>query len=95
VQYYWPRVATMQFYQAMSETPVDIVYLGETVCSRRHELRFADWIEIAYMLVEACKEVVLSTQVLLESGRDMKTMREIAENGRYLVEANDMGAVRR
>lgn len=95
VQYYWPRVATMQFYQAMSETPVDIVYLGETVCSRRHELRFADWIEIADMLVEAGKEVVLSTQVLLESGRDLKTMREIAENGRYLVEANDMGAVRR
>ncbi|MET5013134.1 U32 family peptidase, partial [Burkholderia pseudomallei] len=31
VEYYWPRVATMQLYKAMSETPVDIVYLGETV----------------------------------------------------------------
>jgi O2-independent ubiquinone biosynthesis protein UbiV len=93
IQYYWSRVATMQFYEAMSDTPVDIVYLGETVCSRRHELRLADWLEIADMLAQAGKEVVLSTQVLLESGKDLTTLRQVTGNGRYLVEANDMGAV--
>lgn len=93
IQYYWSRIATMQFYEAMSDTPVDIVYLGETVCSRRHELRLADWLEIADMLAEAGKEVVLCTQVLLESGKDITTLRQVTGNGRYMVEANDMGAV--
>jgi collagenase-like PrtC family protease len=93
VQYYWSRVTTMQFYESIIDAPVDIVYLGETVCSRRHELRLPDWLEIAQMLAEAGKEVVLSTQVLLESGQDLTTMRKIADNGRFQVEGNDMGAV--
>ena len=41
--YYWPRDTVFAFYEAMAATPVDVVYLGETVCSRRHELRLADW----------------------------------------------------
>lgn len=93
LQYYWSRLATLQFYEAITEAPVDIVYLGETVCSRRHELRLPDWLEIADMLTQAGKQVVLSTQVLLESGNDLAALRKIANNGRYMVEANDMGAV--
>lgn len=93
VQYYWPRVTMMQFYQTMSETPIDIVYLGETVCSRRHELRLPDWLEIAQMLADAGKEVVLSTQVLLESRQDLAIMRKIVADETFAVEANDMGAV--
>mgnify|MGYP007009152070 CR=1 FL=1 len=44
LQYYWPRQTIFDFYEAIAASPVDIVYLGETVCSRRHELRFSDWI---------------------------------------------------
>lgn len=95
LQYYWPRNTVFRFYEAIGATPVDIVYLGETVCSRRHELRLADWLEIARKLAEAGKEVVLSTQVLLESGSDVATMHKVAGNGEFLVEANDMGAVQR
>lgn len=94
LQYYWPRIGTLQFYEAAREWPVDIVYLGETVCSRRHELRLSDWLEVADMLADAGKEVVLSTQVLLESGVELNTMRKVADNAHYGVEANDMGAVR-
>ncbi|NYT86751.1 ubiquinone anaerobic biosynthesis protein UbiV [Pollutimonas harenae] len=93
VQYYWSRIAMMQFYESMTDTPVDIVYLGETVCSRRHELRLPDWLDIAHMLADAGKDVVLSTQVLLESGQDLATMRKIVANDGFMVEANDMGAV--
>ena len=35
-QYYWPRQAMMDFYGNVAESPVDIVYVGESVCSRRH-----------------------------------------------------------
>lgn len=95
LQYYWPRNTVFRFYEAIGATPVDIVYLGETVCSRRHELRLADWLEIGRKLAAAGKEVVLSTQVLLESGSDVATMHKVAGNGEFLVEANDMGAVQR
>jgi len=93
--YYWSRDAVFSFYDRMAATPVDIVYLGETVCSRRHELRLADWLAIATRLREAGKEVVLSTQVLLESGSDVSVMHKMADNGEFAVEANDMGAVQR
>ncbi len=93
LQYYWPRVTTLEFYAQACDWPVDIVYLGETVCSRRHELKLSDWLEIAAMLAQSGKTPVLSTQVLLESGNDLKTMNKIAENPDYAIEANDMGAV--
>lgn len=91
--YYWPRQRLVEFYAAVAAAPVDIVYLGEVVCSRRHELRLPDWLEIAEQLAAAGKEVVLSTQALIESESDLKALRRIAGNGRFLIEANDMGAV--
>jgi len=91
--YYWQRDAVFHFYEAIAATSVDIVYLGETVCSRRHELRLADWLSIAGQLRAAGKEVVLSTQVLIESGADVTVLHKIAANGEFMVEANDMGAV--
>lgn len=94
LQYYWPRRAVYEFYGSVAEAPVDIVYLGETVCSRRHELGFGDWLEIADSLAALGKEVVLSTQVLAEGAGDLKLIRQVVENGRYRVEANDMSAVR-
>ncbi len=91
--YYWPRHTTLAFYAALESAPLDIVYLGETVCSRRHELRLSDWLEIAARLRAAGKEVVLSTQVLIESGADVTVLHKIARNSDFQVEANDMGAV--
>ena len=93
--YYWPQATTLAFYEAVAQMPVDIVYLGETVCSRRHEMRLADWLAIAARLRAAGKEVLLSTQVLLESSAEGGTMHKIAGQNDYPVEANDMGAVQR
>jgi O2-independent ubiquinone biosynthesis protein UbiV len=92
IQYYWPRATVLEFYEAVAAMPVDVVYLGETVCSRRHELRLPDWLAIAEQLAAAGKEVVLSTQALLESKTDMAMLQRITGNGRFLVEANDIGA---
>jgi collagenase-like PrtC family protease len=94
ILYAWPADTVFAFYRAVARSPVDIVYCGETVCSRRQELELTDWLAVADMLSTAGKEVVLSTQVLLDSESELATLREIVENGRYPVEANDMAAVR-
>jgi len=94
VLYYWPKQQLLQFYAELADSPVDIVYLGEVVCSRRHNLRFDDWMSLARDLRQAGKEVVLSAQALLESESDLKALRKIVRNGEFQVEANDLGAVR-
>jgi collagenase-like PrtC family protease len=92
--YYWSREDTLAFYEAVAGWPVDTVYLGETVCSRRHLLRLADWLELADKLTAAGKETVLSTQTLIESESDLKALRKLVADGRFLIEANEWGAVR-
>jgi collagenase-like PrtC family protease len=94
VQYYWSRDTLAQFYDQVAASAIDIVYLGEVVCSRRHEMKLDDWLDIARKLRAAGKEVVISTQVLLESVSDVGSMQNVAGNGDFRVEANDMGAVR-
>ncbi|WP_213780047.1 U32 family peptidase [Caballeronia sp. dw_276] len=92
--YFWPRDEVMKFYAEVASWPVDTVYLGEVVCSRRRELRTDDWIAIARNLRDAGKEVVLSCQALLESENELRALRRFTENGEFIVEANDLGAVR-
>ena len=93
ILYLWQRARVLQFYAEIAESPVDVVYLGEVVCSRRHELSFEDWLEVAELLASRGKEVVLSAQALTESAGDVKLVRRAVQNGRWRVEANDMGAV--
>lgn len=93
LQYFWPRQATLAFYHAVASWPVDIVYLGETVCSKRRELGVRDWLALADSLHEAGKEVVLSTLSLIEAESELGVVRRQVGNGRYLVEANDLSAV--
>ena len=92
--YYWPRDTVRSFYQQAASWAVDTVYLGETVCSRRHEMRLDDWLDLAERLTNAGKEVVLSTLTLIESESDLKALRKILDNGLFQVEANEFGAVR-
>ncbi len=92
--YYWPRDTVLAFYREAAGWPVDTVYLGETVCSRRRELKLADWLAIGEALAAAGKEVVLSTYELIESDADLRAMHSVVDNGAFRVEANDMAAVR-
>lgn len=90
--YYWPRSAVLDFYRQIATSAADVIYLGEVVCSRRHEVSFDDWLAIGAGLAAAGKEVLLSTQLLTESEGDLKLVRRAVGNGRFRVEANDWGA---
>jgi len=93
VLYYWSKEDLLGFYERIADTPVDIIYIGETVCSKRNLMRGDDWFELADRLAAAGKEVVLSSLALLEAESELKRLRRFCANGRYMVEANDMGAV--
>ncbi len=93
ILYYWPRARIESFYQQLVALPLDVIYLGETVCSKRHALSAAEWIELGRQLQLRGKQVTLSTLVLIESGSELGAVRRLCNNGELLVEANDMGAV--
>ncbi|MCU7874093.1 MAG: U32 family peptidase [Candidatus Thiodiazotropha sp. (ex Lucinoma borealis)] len=94
ILYYWSRDDLFDFYAQAAEMAVDIIYLGETVCSKRRSLRSSDWIDLAIKLSETSdKQIVLSTLALLEAESELKTLRRLCENGRFMIEANDIGAV--
>lgn len=92
--YYWPRAEVHAFYDDVATLPVDVVYLGEVVCGKRHEVSFVDWMAIGRALATTGKEVVLSGLALPESETDLRVLRRLVGNGTFAVEANDMGMVR-
>lgn len=95
--YYWSRETTLQFYADAMLWPVDTVYLGEVVCSRRHQLRLNDWLDLASSLRDAGKEVVLSSLTLIDNEgdrRQLQKLMEAAKTREFLIEANDFSAVK-
>lgn len=93
ILYYWDRETLFDFYEQIAKSPIDIVYLGETVCSKRRLMRDEDWLKIAAELKLAGKEVVLSTLTLIEANSELSKLKSICKNEQYTVEANDMAAV--
>lgn len=93
LQYFWSKEKVFSFYNEIAKLPVDIVYLGEVVCSKRRQLKLTDWITIAEQLTAAGKEVILSTMTLLVADSEIIQLKKICTNGKYAVEANDTSAL--
>jgi collagenase-like PrtC family protease len=95
VLFYWTRERYADFYREAADWPVEIVYLGETVCSRRRDMKLDDWMGIGRELAQSGKQVVLASQTLIESEADLRDLRKLCDNGEFLVEANDQSALQR
>ena len=93
LQYFWPREQTLAFYRQAIHWPLDIVYLGETVCSKRRELRTVEWLDLATELAASGKQVVLSTLALIEAEAELGVLDRQVSHGGFWIEANDLSAV--
>jgi collagenase-like PrtC family protease len=93
ILYFWPKAQVESFYRQVMESNCDIVYLGETVCSKRRELKYQDYVELAKQIALSGKQVILSTMALLEAPSELALLKRYCENGDFLIEANDMSSV--
>ncbi|MES3676976.1 U32 family peptidase [Halomonas elongata] len=93
VLFYWTRERYAAFYREAADWPVNIVYLGESVCSRRRDMKLDDWLGIGRELAQSGKQVVLSSQTLIESEADLRDLCKLCDNGEFSIEANDQSAL--
>ena len=93
ILYFWERQQVLDFYRAAADSPADIIYLGEAICSKRRLIKPEDWFAIGRELREAGKEVVLSTLTLIEAASEASAVKKLCENGEFTIEANDMTAI--
>ncbi|WJV63163.1 U32 family peptidase [Pectobacteriaceae bacterium CE70] len=93
ILYYWPKADIEAFYQAAISNSADIIYLGETVCSKRRGMKVNDWLDLARQVATSGKQVVISTLALLQAPSELNELKRYVENGDFLLEANDLGAV--
>lgn len=93
ILYFWERDTVFDFYRAAAESPADIVYLGEAICSKRRLVSPEDWLDIGRDLEAAGKEVVLSTLALVEAASEAGAVKKLCLNDEFMVEANDFSAI--
>ena len=88
-----PRTWRDFYFRIADKAPVSVVYLGETICSKRAPL-FADYYEaVSERLSAAGKTVVHSTLGETASKVDRRLVSDVCERTSDLVEANDASAV--
>ncbi len=94
VLFNWPAENWRDFYfRIADEAPIDAVYVGEVVCPKRLPF-FAPHIPaVIERLRAAGKDVLLSTLALVMTERETAMIRDLAEDGQFLVEANDVAVL--
>jgi len=93
IQYFWERQRVLDFYQQAADSPAEIIYLGEVICSKRRLVKPEDWFAIGEELKQSGKEVILSSLTLLEAASEVASLKKLCANDSFMVEANDISAV--
>lgn len=81
------------YFRIADESPLDIVTVGEVVCPKRLPFFAPHLPTVVERLNAAGKEVVLSTLALVMTERETATIRDLARESPFLVEANDNAAL--
>lgn len=91
VLFNWSPDKWLDFYARIAdEAPIDVVYLGEVVCSKRAPFYVDALVESADRLRRAGKTVVLSTLALITLMRERKEYAELIRCASCEIEVNDL-----
>ena len=93
ITYFWERQQVFDFYREAADSPAEIVYLGEVICSKRRLVKAEDWFALGAELRQAGKQVILSSLTLLEAASEASSLKKLCANDTFMVEANDIAAV--
>ena len=94
ILFHWPADKKRDFYfRIADEAPVDTVYIGEVVCSKRAPFFEAHCDEVAERLTKAGKKVVFSSLAEIMIPRERKMTEGLCELEEYEVEANEAAAL--
>ena len=94
ILFHWPAEQMRDFYLRIAdEAPVDTVYLGEVICSKRAPFFEPHYPEVAARLASAGKTVVFSTLAEAMIKRERKAIAGICGQNEFAVEANDNAAL--
>ncbi|MFD0982444.1 ubiquinone anaerobic biosynthesis protein UbiV [Tropicimonas aquimaris] len=90
IQYFWSEERKLDFYARIAdEAPVDTVYLGEVICSKRQPF-FDQHIDVvAERLTRAGKSVVLCGLAEVMLKRERKACADLVQQGEFEIEINN------
>ena len=90
ILFHWPTQQKLDFYARIAdEAPVDEVYLGEVICSKRAPFHEADLPETIERLERAGKTVIVSTLAEVMLKRERKATQDIAAIDSPEIEVNN------
>lgn len=94
IPFHWPVERRLDFYARIAdEAPVDTVYLGEVLCSKRAPFFAAHLAEVAHRLQRGGKQVVMSSLAEVMLPRERQMTSDLCANVDFEVEANDGAAL--
>lgn len=89
VLFEWKREEILRFYEEAASMDVDMVYIGEVVCSKKRGLKIREIESIGKMLERSGKKVAVSTLAVISNDEELGLVRDMTALP-FPVEANDM-----
>ncbi|SIT77064.1 Collagenase-like protease, PrtC family [Pontibaca methylaminivorans] len=90
IPFHWPAEDKLDFYASIAdEAPVDTVYLGEVICSKRAPFFERHYAEVADRLERGGKHVVFSSLAEVMTRRERQMMAGFCEIDEHEIEINN------
>ncbi len=94
ILFHWPAEKKLEFYARIAEeAPVDVVHVGEVVCSKRTPFFEQYYDDVAQRLTKAGKRVVFSSLAEIMLKRERRMMAGFCEMDEHEIEINDASAL--